>query len=99
MKRARIQVDFNEMVDDDLVMLSRVDACVDSLGNVINLVEGMKVYLYMEDGDLDGTPDNVMADGVVARNRYPDNKWAAQVKWWCKIDRDTFHHESDEAEE
>lgn len=82
--RPRILVDFNAMVDPHTVLLSREDTKVDSAGNVVELHEGLRVYLYMPDAE-DGTPTNLIAMGIVELNRA--NDWSARVKWCCRIDR------------
>ena len=48
MKEARLYVDFNEMIDDDLVLLSKTDFKKDSQGNLIELKEGLKlIFIQM----------------------------------------------------
>ncbi len=68
MNRARLYVDFNEMVESDLVLLSKLDVKVDSSGNEIVLSEGLDVYIYMDDTNALGTKDNLLAEGVVELN-------------------------------
>jgi hypothetical protein len=46
MDNARIQVDFNELVKEDLVLLSKTDDVTDSEGNKIMLSEGTNVSIY-----------------------------------------------------
>jgi hypothetical protein len=82
--RPRIQVDFNAMVEQDLVLLSREDEKRDSAGDVIQLSEGLRVYLYMPDADDDGVPRDLLATGVVELNRAQD--WSASTRWCCRID-------------
>lgn len=93
MDRPRIYVDFNEMPEEDLVLLSREDSKSDSEGKLVHFHEGMKVYVYMTDLDEDGRPDNLIAEGVVERNTRQD--WSRGVKWCCRIDSDYIRHESD----
>jgi hypothetical protein len=94
MDRPRLYIDFNEMLESDLYLLSKADIKIDSSGNAITLHEGMRVHVYMDDADASGQPDNVIADGTVERNSM--GGWAAQVKWCCRIDAHGFRHESDE---
>lgn len=82
--RARLRVDFNELVEEDLVLLSVEDEKTDSDGNRVLLKNGMRVYLYMEDADEGGRPTNLLATGVVEENRAAG--WAAHVEWCCRID-------------
>jgi len=82
--RPRIEVDFNEMVDHDVVLLSRDDSRVDSDGNLIALRPGLRVYLYMADADECGAPTNLVASGTVEAN--DANDWSSAVRWRCRID-------------
>ena len=72
----RIRVDFNEMVEENLVLLSSEDTKVNSEGDLVTLFEGLKVYIYDEDSDELGKPDNLIASGLVERNK--TNDWSAQ---------------------
>jgi hypothetical protein len=81
----RLLVDFNEMVDTDVVLLSREDEKIDSSGRLVALEEGMRVYLYMPDRDETGAPTTVLATGIVELNRATD--WSAAVRWCCRVDR------------
>ena len=65
--RPRIYVDFNEMVDQDLVLLSRDDQKQDSAGNMVTLTEGLRVYVYTPDSDETGAPANLIATGTARR--------------------------------
>ena len=62
--KARIYVDFNEMVDYNTVLLSKDDTKMDSEGNVITFYEGMPVSIYMDDVDGNGEVDNLVAEGI-----------------------------------
>ena len=88
--RARIKVDFNEMVGSDLVLLSTEDSKADSNGMTVNLSEGRRVDLYQEDSDEDGNPDYLVATGLVERNSADD--WSSHVRWCCRIDKDGIRH-------
>ncbi len=83
MDRARLYVDFNEMLEPDLVLLSKYDTETDSAGNVVALGEGIQVYVYMDNVDENGVPDPLIADGVV--EKAPRTGWAAAVKGCCRI--------------
>jgi hypothetical protein len=82
--RPRLRVDFNEMVEQNLFLLSANDEKLDSSGTRIVLAEGMRVYLYMEDASEAGEPTMLTATGTVERNR--SRGWSAHVKWCCRID-------------
>jgi hypothetical protein len=96
-KQSRISVDFNEMVEPDLVLLSKTDTRTDSSGATIVLSEGLPVRLYDEELGADGQPDNLLADGVVERNKN-DLSWTSPAKWCCRIDGNGIRHESELAE-
>jgi hypothetical protein len=82
--RPRIYVDFNEMVEPDLVLLSKTDIKADSQGFPVRLNQGLTVHVYMDDPDEHGNPGVLIADGVVERG--PGHGWTAAAKWCCRID-------------
>jgi hypothetical protein len=86
-------VDFNEMLEPDLVLLSATDTKVDSEGNVVTLSDGLEVIVYMEDTDATGRVDNLVAAGVVEENRSAG--WGAHAKWCCRIDVNGIRHQSE----
>lgn len=94
MNKPRIYVDFNEMIENDLVLLSKEDYKNDSEGNVVNLYEGLHVYIYMDDQDELGNSDNLVASGIIERNKIKGG-WGAIAKWCCRIDSKGIQHESD----
>lgn len=94
-EKARIYVDFNEMVDCNIVLLSADDTKIDSQGNKITFYEGMPVSIYSDDVDQDGKADNLIAEGTAIRldlSQYPAWK---HVKWCCRIDEKGIMNESD----
>src|SRR5689334_7109600 len=91
----RIQVDFNEMVESNLVLLSQGDTELDSSGNTVVLREGLYVYIYSDDVDASGASDPLLAEGVV--ERAPATGWAAAAKWCCRIGPAGIIHASDRA--
>ncbi|MCL1992642.1 MAG: hypothetical protein FWG66_06825 [Spirochaetes bacterium] len=96
--KARIYVDFNEMVTPDIVLLSKGDCKADSGGNIHRFYEGMSVSIYSDDVGEDGAIDNLIADGTaiqydLSAGGFPPN-WAC-VKWCCKINEKGIMHESD----
>lgn len=82
--KPRIRVDFNELTEQDVVLVSRSDDVVDSAGNAITLREGLRVHLYCEDADDSGKPTYLVASGLIERNTSTD--WSQKVKWQCRID-------------
>jgi hypothetical protein len=91
-KRARIYVDFNEMIDFNLVLLSQKDTKLNSEGVEIELSEGLKIDIYMDDEQMNGFKDNLIASGIVERNR---SGLFEIAKWCCRIDENGIQHESD----
>lgn len=94
MKQPRIPVDFNEMLEPDLVLLSQTDFRTDSAGTTVHLREGLLVHLYESDVDDSGNFDNLIAEGTVER-RTEDTPWGKAAKWCCRIDKSGIRHESD----
>ncbi|HVB82284.1 MAG TPA: hypothetical protein VNE82_20315 [Candidatus Binataceae bacterium] len=89
----RLYVDFNEMLERDLVLLSQHDTKLDVSGVAVSLHEGLVVDIYSDDVGTDGQPDNLVASGLVERNRHEG--WAKHVKWCCRIGPEGIRHESD----
>jgi hypothetical protein len=77
-------VDFNEMVEQDLVLLAQEDDVTDSAGRRIRLAEGLAIHICMDDPDDDGEAGALIADGVVERN--VTGGWTSAAKWNCRID-------------
>jgi len=92
MNEARLYVDFNEMIESDLVLLSQTDIKIDSLGNSIQLFEGKFVRIYTDDVNEQGKKDNLIAEGFVELNTH--GGWTSVCKWNCRITKDGIRHES-----
>ena len=58
-----LHVDFNEMLEPDLVLLSQTDQVVDQEGNIVQLYEGLFISLYSEDFDEQGNPQYKVSMG------------------------------------
>lgn len=87
MDKARIRVDFNELVQSDLVLLSQGDLIVDSSGTEILLTEGLPVFVYEYNNYADGEQEYLLADGLVELNDTAVNGlWSKAAKWCCRID-------------
>jgi len=95
MNKARIYVDFNEMVTDDIVLLSKGDTKVDSSGNPITFYDGMHVDIYSDDVDESGNIDNLIASGNAIKYDLSNYKFWRHVRWCCKINEHGVMHESD----
>jgi hypothetical protein len=86
-------VDFNELLEPNLVLLSQHDTKQDTDGNIIRLYDGLTISIFSDDIDANGNPDNLIAVGVVERNR--NNGWAKHVKWCCRIGPEGIRHQSE----
>lgn len=80
---SRFSVDFNELIDHGLVMLSRTDDRHDVNGVPVTLVEGLQVEVQDENLYADGTHEILFARGVVEANT--TETWS-HVKWLCRLD-------------
>lgn len=95
LQKPRIYVDFNEMIDFDLVLLSQKDTKLNSEGVEVELSEGMGIDIYMDDEQANGFKDNLIASGIVEKNR---SGLFEITKWCCRIDENGIQHESEEIE-
>ncbi|WP_299247439.1 hypothetical protein [uncultured Aquimarina sp.] len=92
MNESKIYIDFNEMIACDLILLSKTDFKKDANGTTIELKEGMKIKVYMDDKDELGKTDNLIAHGTVE----PNNSGAFKTcKWNIRIDKNGIRHESE----
>lgn len=89
----RVRVDFNEMVENNLVLLCKEDIKIDCHDKPVQLSEGLKIEVFEVDSDEDGVPDFLIATGVVELNRLDD--WSSHVKWCCRIDEGGINYESE----
>ncbi|MCL1651250.1 Uncharacterised protein [Elizabethkingia miricola] len=69
MKPARIQADFNELIESDLVLLSQQDIKLDNSGQEVLLFPGKEIDIYMDDTDENGAVDNLVASGTEELNK------------------------------
>jgi len=85
--RPRIQVDFNELADRDLVLMSKLDTTIDSDGAVVEIKQGQKVYVYEYNHYSDENIEYLLADGTAELNDPERNgSWTKAAKWCCRID-------------
>ena len=82
---ARFCVDFNEMLESDLLMLSQTDLRQNIHGQPVLLHEGLAVEVQEESLYTDGSHELLHASGVVEANR--TGTWT-HVKWCCRLDAD-----------
>ena len=88
-----LYVDFNEMPESDLVLLSSQDSKMAINGEAVLLKEGAEVTVYMDDIDENGGVDSLVATGIIERNS--NQAWGAHVKWCCRINADGIRHQSE----
>ncbi|WP_298299700.1 hypothetical protein [uncultured Litoreibacter sp.] len=91
--RPRLYVDFNEMLTDKIVLLSKDDKKIDSEGTIVHLSEGLTVHVYMDDPNTDGKTDHLIADGICKRNIH--SGWSRGGKWTCEVDHAGIRHLTD----
>ena len=90
--RLLFSVDFNELLEYDLVLFSQKDARENVCGELISLYEGLKVNIYMGDGDDKDNRDDLVASGYVTANT---TEYYPYVKWCCRIDEKGIRSESE----
>lgn len=87
MKEPKLPVDFNEMIEDDLVLLSNTDFKKNSEGESVQIKEGMRITIYEDESGLSDDSETLTAKGTVVLNPYRHkHNWASHVKWCCRID-------------
>jgi hypothetical protein len=93
MRRPQFYVDFNELIEKDLVALLASDEKLSTSGEKILLQDGLAIDIYSDDLNDEGKPDNLIASGIVERNFLLG--WAKEIKWCCRIDAQGIRHESE----
>lgn len=86
MKHLTFLVDFNEMPEPGLVLLSTTDVRSDMNGHSVHLHAGLPVVIFVDDVDETGRAGYLYATGLVELNARHD--WSQHVKWCCRIDAD-----------
>ncbi|MCD0479351.1 MULTISPECIES: hypothetical protein [Chryseobacterium] len=92
MNNSRLYVDFNELIESDLVLLSQQDIKLDYEGKEVLLFQGKHVDIYMDDTDENGINDNLVASGTVELN---ETGLFPICKWNCRINANGIQHESE----
>jgi len=80
---SRFNVDFNELIEPDLIMLSQTDLRKDVAGVSVLLVEGLAVEVQEDNLYADGSHEVLFARGLAEANT--TGQWS-HVKWLCRID-------------
>lgn len=86
MDRTKVCVDFNELIADNIIMLSQTDTKIDSQGNPVTLYEGMPISIYEESIYDDGEIEYLIAEGTVIKHDFNKYPYFPYVKWLCRID-------------
>jgi len=94
MTKPCFRVDFNELVEPDLVLLSQDDHKQDSSGQLVELRTGLAAEVYEEGVDTAGLPDELFAQGVVQKN-VSGVQWAQAAFWLLRIDSNGIRHRSE----
>ncbi|MET3480211.1 hypothetical protein ABIC38_006515 [Variovorax sp. 1126] len=84
----RFSVDFNELLERDLIMLSQTDFRKDINGSSVLLVEGLPIEVQEDNLYDDGTHEVLFARGVVEAN---STGIGSHVKWCCRLDSKGFY--------
>jgi hypothetical protein len=82
MDKPRIKVAFNELMEKDLVLLSKTDEVEDSTGQKITLQVGKPVAIYEYNHYESGEKEYLLAEGIAVLNEVQVNPIA---KWCCRI--------------
>lgn len=89
----RILVDFNERVEEDLVLLAKTDTRLDDKGDSVRLYEGLRVQVFEPDTDSEGKVSlQLVAEGICTLNKTAI-EWTQGAKWCCRIDGVGMRHE------
>jgi hypothetical protein len=80
MAAAKVYADFQNLDDFNRLRLTCAGTREDLEHQGIELCEGLRLTLYMDDADDAGRPDELRADGIVHFN--PDEQcWVAAIDW------------------
>jgi len=87
-----VRADFNG-VFGDLLCLSHSDEVATESGDLVRLRSGMHLTAFDDDANDQGTPDKILATGVVEPS--PDWLQCNGSRWVLRIDACGIRHESD----
>jgi hypothetical protein len=82
---SRLRVDFNELVESNLVLLSKSNVTTDIHGTPVYLCEGLRIEIVEENAYDNGTLEVLFAEGLVEANT-DGPPWTQGAKWCCRID-------------
>jgi hypothetical protein len=85
MDNSRIYVDFNDEIEDGIILLiTDGDSTWDASGQRILLSEGQRISIYCNNTDENGNVDNLIADAVVVPNLSIGSS-IRKSSWLCRI--------------
>ena len=94
MKSSLFQVDFNELLEPDLIALSQDETKLNYDGEECRLFEGMEIVVFTDDNlDERGEIEFIVASGAVEKHNFANSPWD-RVKWWCRIDQNGIRYTS-----
>jgi hypothetical protein len=76
----RVYADFQNLDDQNRIRLTRTGTCQDLERQEIQLREGLVLTLYTDDANDEGSPDELLAEGVVHLSDEEDC-WVATIDW------------------
>lgn len=82
MDKARVYVDLNELVEENIVLLSKDDWKTDTNGKQVRLEEGMPISLYSDSAE----DIFLLAEGTVIKYDLKDFGAWKHVKWCCRFE-------------
>jgi hypothetical protein len=80
MALTRVYADFQNLDDSNRLRLTCAGTREDLERQGIELREGLRLMLYMDDADEAGRPDELRADGIVQFNG-DEHCWVAAINW------------------
>lgn len=83
---SRFEVDFNEVIEPDLIMLSQTDARKDIAGVQVMLLETLAIEVQDQNLCPDGTQEILFAHGVVEANNTGQFTHVLPVRH-CRVSR------------
>ncbi|QBK04734.1 hypothetical protein DW355_08070 [Hylemonella gracilis] len=82
----RVRVDFNELVDSELFLLSKTDLVESDDGTCLTLQPGMCVIAFEHNAYEDGAHEYLYVHGTVEENDPSINgEWTRSAKWCCRF--------------
>ncbi len=91
----RIRVDFNELLDSNLVLLAQGHRVICEDGSELELQAGLPVIAFEYNEYADGTTEYLYVQGRAERNDSAQNgEWTSKAQWCCRFSGDVQSSES-----